>query len=125
MRLNQVTLPATDYAASVDFYRRLGLIQIVDAPPRYARFEGPDGATLSIHAAEAAAPGAVVYFESDDVDAEVRRIEAAGLVFDQQPRDETWLWREARLRDPAGNVICLYHAGENRRFPPWRLATAG
>ena len=27
------------------------------------------------------------------------------------------------LRDPAGNAICLYHAGENRRFPPWRVDT--
>ena len=32
-----------------------------------------------------------------------------------------WLWREARLVDPSGNVICLYHAGENRLNPPWRV----
>ena len=49
MNLNQVTLPARDYAASVAFYRQLGLTQIVDAPPRYARFECEGGATLSIH----------------------------------------------------------------------------
>jgi len=30
----------------------------------------------------------------------------------------------APLRDPDGNELCLYHAGENRRFPPWRLASA-
>jgi hydroxymethylpyrimidine/phosphomethylpyrimidine kinase len=34
---------------------------------------------------------------------------------------QSWLWREAWLRDPAGNAVCLYHAGANRRFPPWRL----
>ena len=28
---------------------------------------------------------------------------------------------EARLTDPAGNALCLYQAGETRRFPPWRL----
>jgi hydroxymethylpyrimidine/phosphomethylpyrimidine kinase len=33
----------------------------------------------------------------------------------------SYLWRVARLRDPAGNRIQLYHAGENRRFPPWRV----
>ncbi len=27
----------------------------------------------------------------------------------------------ARLRDPAGNIIFLYRAGEARRFPPWRM----
>ena len=32
-----------------------------------------------------------------------------------------WLWREARLRDPSGNVVCLYHAGDYRRHPPWRV----
>ena len=33
------------------------------------------------------------------------------------------MWREARLRDPDGNIIFLYKAGEARRFPPWRMAT--
>jgi hypothetical protein len=31
------------------------------------------------------------------------------------------LWREAYLHDPDGNVLCLYHAGNNRRFPPGRI----
>jgi hydroxymethylpyrimidine/phosphomethylpyrimidine kinase len=31
------------------------------------------------------------------------------------------MWREARLRDPDGNIIFLYKAGEARRFPPWRM----
>ena len=36
-----------------------------------------------------------------------------------------WLWREARVADPAGNVVCLYRAGENRLHPPWRLDDEG
>ena len=126
MNLNQVTLPARDYAASVAFYKQLGLIQIVDAPPRYARFECDGGATLSIHASDAdpTASGVVVYFKSDELDRRVEQLQVAGLIFISEPRDQSWLWREARLRDPAGNEICLYHAGENRRFPPWRLAGA-
>ena len=31
------------------------------------------------------------------------------------------LWREARLRDPSGNPICLFAAGANRLNPPWRI----
>ena len=27
---------------------------------------------------------------------------------------------QARLKDPDGNEICLYHAGVNRLDPPWR-----
>jgi catechol 2,3-dioxygenase-like lactoylglutathione lyase family enzyme len=125
MNLNQVTGPALDVAASVAFYRRLGLVHVVDAP-HYARFECPAGdATFSVHRSEhVAVPGVVVYFEVEDLDRRCRELEAAGIVLDQEPRDEPWLWREARLRDPSGNVICLYRAGENRKNPAWRIATA-
>jgi catechol 2,3-dioxygenase-like lactoylglutathione lyase family enzyme len=39
MDLNQITVPCTDYDVSVEFYKKLGLRQIVHSPPRYARFE--------------------------------------------------------------------------------------
>jgi hydroxymethylpyrimidine/phosphomethylpyrimidine kinase len=120
--LNQVTVGASDYAASVAFYNQLGLRQIVDSPDNgYARFEAGNGATFSIHADGSAAGGAVAYFESPRLDAWVGELIEAGLSFDQLPKDEDWLWREARLRDPHGNLICLYSAGENRRYPPWRI----
>jgi hydroxymethylpyrimidine/phosphomethylpyrimidine kinase len=120
--LNQITLGARDYCASVAFYTALGLRQIVDSPDNgYARFEADNGATLSIHADSSAATGSVVYFESRRVDGWVGELIDQGFVFDQMPSDEDWLWREARLRDPHGNIICLYSAGENRRYPPWRI----
>ena len=56
-----------------------------------------------------------------DVDATVDELLHQGLVFDAEPVDQPWLWREAHLRDPAGNCLCIYHAGENRRNPPWRM----
>ncbi len=123
MNLNQVTLPAIDVTASVAFYRRMGFVQIVDAP-HYARFECPVGeATFSIHAVAdvAESTGVTVYFESDDVDGLCERLQEQGFEFLQLPADQNWLWREARLADPAGNTLCLYRAGENRRNPPWRL----
>jgi hydroxymethylpyrimidine/phosphomethylpyrimidine kinase len=117
-RLNQMTLPMTDCVASGDFYRTLGLTQIVATDDgHYARFEAPGGATLSIEMG--AAP--TIFFECEDLDAEVARLQSAGLVFDHLPVEQDWLWREARLTDPAGNSICLYQADENRRYPPWRL----
>jgi len=121
--LNQITLGATDYASSVTFYRALGLVQIVDSPDNgYARFEAGNGATLSIHVGEAAG-GAMAYLECADLDARVLALASEGFAIDQMPRDESWGWREARLCDPAGNVLCLYFGGENRRYPPWRIAT--
>ncbi|HYN46838.1 MAG TPA: bifunctional hydroxymethylpyrimidine kinase/phosphomethylpyrimidine kinase [Allosphingosinicella sp.] len=122
MNLNQVTLPARDYEVSVAFYRTLGLAQIVDSPGRYARFECPGGATLSIHVEEGTKAGdAIICLESSDLDAWVASLQAAGVAFETLPVDQRWGWREARLRDPAGNRLCLYRAGEYRRFPPWRL----
>ena len=126
MELNQVTLPALDVAASVAFYRKLGFELIVDAP-HYARFKATVGdATFSVHAVDAlhATPQTVVYFECAALDEQVAALKARGVAFEQDPRDEPWLWREARLRDPAGNVLCLYHAGENRLDPPWRVRAA-
>lgn len=123
MNLNQVTLPATDVERSAEFYRRLGFTQIVSALPRYARFECPNGATFSLHAFASLTPSQwVVYFECDDVDATYQRLLALGIAFDQAPQDQIWLWRESYLHDPDGNIICLYHAGNTRRFPPWRLS---
>jgi len=118
MKLNQVTVGVSDYGAAVDFYTRLGLRQIVDAPPRYARFETPSGETFSIHLAQEVRATTTVYFEVEDVDAFVAALD---LPLAEAPADRDWLWREARLTDPSGNMICIYHAGENRRFPPWRI----
>lgn len=121
--LNQVTVPAKDLAASEHFYRQLGLRQIVRAHPRYARFETEGGATFSI-GTDPGYTAPVVYFECGDLDLTIEFLRNQGVAFDQEPRDETWGWREARLRDPAGNTICLYQAGEMRRFPPWRIDDA-
>ena len=123
MELNQITLPFIDYEQSAEFYRRLGLRQIVDNPPDYTRFETESGTTLSIQKVEGNidTQHVTIYFEVADVDARVRELEAAGFQFDHAPVDQTWLWREAYLRDPAGNTLCIYNAGENRRFPPWRI----
>lgn len=123
MDLNQITIPCRDYAASVAFYKRIGMRQIVDSPPRYARFETGNGVTFSIHLASTyeGCDDFVIYFEVDDVDSTVARLEALGVEFFTAPADQPWLWREAYTRDPAGNVICIYRAGENRRYPPWRI----
>lgn len=123
MELNQVTLPALDVAASVAFYRRMGFELIVGAP-HYARFKAISGeATFSVHAVDAMTEPSktIVYFECASVDEQVTVLKSNGFSFTQEPRDERWLWREARLQDPAGNVLCLYHAGENRLNPPWRV----
>lgn len=124
MNLNQVTVPASDVRRSIEFYRGLGLILIVEDLPHYARFECPDGdATFSVEERNGSLPGAgvVVYFECADLDAKVSALKQRGVVIDSEPQDQPWLWREAYLRDPDANLICLFSAGQNRRNPPWRV----
>ena len=122
MRLNQVTVTVENIDAAIAFYATLGLKLIVTSP-HYARFVCPQGdSTFSVHLGEVQTnPTTVVYFENENLDAVVKDLQASGLVFDTQPADQRWLWREARLLDPTGNVICLDHAGENRLNPPWRV----
>jgi hydroxymethylpyrimidine/phosphomethylpyrimidine kinase len=122
-RLNQVTVTGTNYERSVEFYSRLGLKQIVDNPPDYARFETAGGATLSVQIdpEEKVLATTAIYLECDDLDERVEQLARGGIPFEHGPRNQPWMWREARLRDPDGNIIFLYKAGEARRFPPWRM----
>ena len=123
MNLNQVTVPSLDISTSITFYKLLGLRLIVEAQPHYARFECLEGtATFSIHLVDELPQGngVTVYFETERLDAEVARLRENGI-FDLLPKDQNWLWREARLKDPDGNQIILYFAGDNRKNPPWRI----
>jgi catechol 2,3-dioxygenase-like lactoylglutathione lyase family enzyme len=124
MNLNQVTIFSQHTLETVEFFEKLGLVRIVDSLPRYARLECPDGeATLSVNIADdvIAANNIVLYFECDDLDERVAELKQQGLKFEEDPTDRPWLWRQAYLKDPNGNKICLFHAGENRKNPPWRV----
>jgi len=122
-RLNQVTVTGTNYDRSIEFYKKLGLKQIVDSPPDYARFETAGGATFSVQIdpEEKIIATTAIYLECDDLDERVEQLARSGLAFEHGPRNQPWMWREARLRDPDGNIIFFYKAGEHRRFPPWRV----
>ena len=126
MNLNQVTVPSIDVNKAVAFYKTLGLKPIVHSDGHYARFLCPDGgSTFSVHQVEGLpeGDGIYVYFECENLDEQVETLEKNGLIFDEGPIDQSWLWREARLKDPDGNQLILYQAGENRINPPWRLKT--
>ena len=124
MNLNQVTISVTDVEKSIDFYEKLGMQLIVKALPHYARFECTEGdSTFSLHQVDTTAPktGTWIYFEVNNLDVFVHTLVEKGILFDELPNDKSWLWREARLRDPDNNVIILYFAGKNRKSPPWRI----
>ncbi len=130
LRLNQVTLGAIDFAASVLFYQRLGLILIVDSTPKYVRFEFPEvagkaePATLSLHeVAKNWTPTdwPLIYFEVDNV---AKFLTDAQLEPLNPPEMKSYLWEESDVLDPSGNRIRIFKAGSARRFPPWRIDTS-
>ncbi len=124
MNLNQITVPSLDLTKSIPFYEKLGLKLIVKALPHYARFECPDGdSTFSIHLVEELpqGDGVYVYFECENLDEKVQQLKEDGIQFDQEPKDESWLWREAKLKDLDGNQLILFFGGENRLNPPWKI----
>ena len=124
MNLNQITVPSLDLTKSIPFYETLGLKLIVKSLPHYARFECPDGdSTFSLHQTEELpkGEGVYVYFECKNLDEQVEILKQKGIQFDLEPTDQKWLWREARLKDVDGNQLILFHGGENRLNPPWRI----
>src|SRR3954453_12309257 len=84
-RLNQVTVTGTNYERSVDFYRRIGLVQIVDSPETgYARFETAGGVTLSVQidAEEKSPATTAICRECDALDTRVEQPARSGLAFE-------------------------------------------
>lgn len=122
MNLNQVTLPVKNMPESVQFYLKLGFTQIVDTP-HYARFTCPEGnASFSLSLEDGNFENhSVIYFEHENLDALFNTLTQKGITFEQKPTEQSYLWKEAILKDPSGNKIKLYWAGDNRLNPPWRV----
>lgn len=127
MDLNQVMIEVRDFSESVAFYSKLGLRLIVSAREEYARFELPSGSsTLSLYQTDTPRIGnTMLYFEVDDLDQRYAALCDRGIAFDTPPTDQPYRWRTASFTDPSGHKLCLFHAGPDRRFPPWRLPDEG
>lgn len=124
MNLNQVTLPSKNIAESAAFYKKMGFNQIVDSKD-YARFESIEGdATFSVELTNDATVvnTAIIYFEVKNLTNTYNELLEKGFSFSGKPKEEPWLWEEVRMTDPSGNHICIYHAGVNRKNPPWRVS---
>lgn len=124
MNLNQITVPSLDLIRAIPFYQTLGLKLIVEALPKYARFKCTDGnSTFSIQQVEQlpSGDGIHIYFECENLDDYVSELISKGIEFEEMPNDKSWLWREARVKDPDNNQLILYYAGDNRLNPPWKI----
>ncbi len=124
MNLNQITIPSLDVTTATEFYKKLGLRLIVDALPRYVRFECPTGdSTFSIHKVEKlpVGEGITIYFEVNDLPKTVSELKEKGITFKTEITEQPWLWTDVNLNDLDGNHLIIFNAGSNRKNPPWRV----
>ena len=109
-------ITTADLPAALGFYRDL-----LDGTVEY-EFPGPDGepgyvglalgdAHLGIgrDPALAAAPSErfSLWVYADDCDAAVERLRAGGTTIEEEPADQPWGERVARVRDPDGNLVLV------------------
>jgi len=124
-KLAQLNLLVDDMAASLDFYRRLGLAPADEEGGPHAELSLPDGLTLELdtiesarlwHAGVRADPasargGRVVIGFSlpsrEAVDTAYAELTAAGYRGRQPPFDAFWGGRYAIVADPGGNDVGL------------------
>ena len=137
-KLVQLNLLVEDMAASLDFYRRLGLATADEEGEPHVELSMPDGLTLELDTAESARlwhagiradpasgrGGRVVIGFSlpsrDAVDAAYTELTAAGYQGRQPPFDAFWGGRYAIVADPSGNDVALMSPVDEsmRSWPP-------
>lgn len=124
MRLSHVTLQVSDIARSRAFYLGLGFKPIV-LEDHYCRFLTSGDATVSIERHEGVINSGVeigIEFETAAaLDSYVVGLAANTNQFAHPLKDQSWLWREARVRDPDGHTLLLFFAGEAKLDPPWKV----
>ena len=131
---DQVNLVVADMAASVEFYRRLGLRIGGDDDPWAAHHRSADtdgGVDLDFDSRDFARvwsqgwpegrSGAVLSFRMPDrasVDRTYAELTGAGYAGQQEPYDAFWGARFAIVSDPDGNPVGLMSESD----PEWRSA---
>jgi len=124
MNFNHAMIYSRDIARALVFYRdRLGLISLQEFVHEgrtvYARLKSPSSdTTIALHLlapGETPTPGAIrLYFEIQDLDGTVKRLQSEGVEFTKLPKVMPWGWKHAYLDDPDGHEVSLYWAGEQR-----------
>ena len=134
-KLVQLNLLVEDMAASLDFYRRLGVDTPDEAGGPHAELSLPGGFSLELDKMESArlwhagvradqASGRVVIGFSlpsrDAVDTAYAELTAAGYQGRQAPFDAFWGGRYAIVADPSGNDVGLMSPVDEsmRSWPP-------
>lgn len=99
-------LAVADLAAALGWYRdRLRLpVTLLDEPNRFALLAG----RLALKEGTPSPGGVILHFRVDDLDAELARLAAAGVVPDGPVKASAEGYRRAFVRDPDGYRVGLF-----------------
>ena len=101
--LDGLTLHVRDVERSREFYGRIpGFKEAVHRPGQFALFQVGDGLLSLLRLPK---PGFHIEVGVSDLDLLHRRLLAAGLAPDGEPRERPWGERTFNLVDPDGNVL--------------------
>lgn len=127
--VESVVLFVADIEAAASWYAELLGAEVEHENPQYAYVRGP-GVTVGFHPADAKCPGGIggtsVYWEVDDLDAAVARLQARGACLHRGPALTSLGARVAMLVDPFGCSIGLDQASARSLAATrsWRASTA-
>ena len=111
-KIVHIELPAEDTGRAREFWSALAGYQFqpLQGPFEYHMFEGEPGG--AIYPAQSGERGPVVYFDSDDIDADISKIRGlGGQAEDKQPIPHIgWF---ARAQDTEGNTFSLFQSDES------------
>lgn len=105
-----IEIPSADHEATEKFYSELfgWKFETAGPPYNYTMFQaGNTGGGLM--PPEQAKPGEIyLYIHSDDIEADVERIKAAGGEIEGERMDIPEMGSLIMFKDPTGNKICLW-----------------
>ena len=113
--------PALDIEETRRFYGEIfgleeGMVSEYEGKAGWVEFAIPGGHTLAIAQAneqwQPNAGGGGLAFELEDLDAAVKKLEAAGVKILLQPQDHP-ICRMALISDPSGNTVALHQKKPN------------
>jgi uncharacterized protein len=115
-KIVHMEIPAEDTERAMKFWGDLAgwKFQSYEGPVEYNMFEGEPGGGL--YPSTDGEKGILVYFETDDIDAEIGRIRDAGGDAEEKAPVPSMGWF-AHAKDPEGNKFAVWQSDENAPVP--------
>ena len=119
-KIVHVEIPADDTQRAMKFWGALAgwsfknYAEGAEGAPEYNMFEGEPGGGL--YPSREGEKGIMVYFETDDIDAETARIRDLGGNVDEKMPVPNMGWFSP-AKDPEGNPFGIWQSDENAQMP--------